>query len=186
MSAQRDALRERLDRATAHLDPPVAAVDLAAFLPAPPPWQVAPRKDRSGSRANRSGCRSLLARALGRPHWHEVLACPLPEAICLVRTAVAGDALVAYPTADRNALVELAADAGLTAAVTLMVDDPAQPDLVTRLPPLTGGAGGLLRLARGAPARAGHRDRPRRGSPRARREPASHPVVAGRLTAERH
>jgi D-serine deaminase-like pyridoxal phosphate-dependent protein len=39
------------------------------------------------------------------------------------------DLLVAYPTADRAALRELAADAEAAANVTLMVDDPAQLDL---------------------------------------------------------
>ena len=39
------------------------------------------------------------------------------------------DLLVAYPTADRGALRELAADAGAAANITLMVDDPAQLDL---------------------------------------------------------
>ncbi|SCL16959.1 amino acid deaminase/aldolase [Micromonospora inyonensis] len=130
MAIERDLLRDRLDRATAHLDPPFVVVDLAAFdtnatalvdRAAGKPLRVASKSVRS---------RDLLTRVLDRPGWRGVLAFTLPEAIRLVRTGVSDDVVVAYPTADRAALAELAGDPELATAVTLMVDDPAQLDLV--------------------------------------------------------
>ncbi|XTZ17092.1 amino acid deaminase/aldolase [Micromonospora echinospora] len=130
MAIERDLLRDRLDRATTHLDPPFAVVDLAALdtnaaalvdLAAGKPVRVASKSVRS---------HDLLARVLRRPGWRGVLAFTLPEAIRLVRNEVSDDVVVAYPTADRAALAELAGDPELAAAVTLMVDDPAQLDLV--------------------------------------------------------
>ncbi|OZV76466.1 alanine racemase [Micromonospora echinospora] len=130
MAIERDLLRDRLDRATAHLDPPFAVVDLAALdtnaaalvdLAAGKPVRVASKSVRS---------HDLLTRVLRRPGWRGVLAFTLPEAIRLVRAEVSDDVVVAYPTADRAALAELAGDPELAAAVTLMVDDPAQLDLV--------------------------------------------------------
>jgi D-serine deaminase-like pyridoxal phosphate-dependent protein len=126
----RDALRERLDKATADLDPPFAVVDLAAFdanardlarRAGGKPLRVASKSVRS---------RTLIERALATAGWHGVMAYTLAEAIWLVRCGATDDALVAYPTADRTALRELAADPGLAAAITLMVDGPAQLDLV--------------------------------------------------------
>ncbi|WBB77912.1 alanine racemase [Micromonospora sp. WMMD882] len=130
MPIERDLLRERLDQATAHLDPPVAVVDLAAFdaNAAALAARAAGKPVRVASKSVR--CRDLLARALARPGWRGVLAFTLPEAVALVRAGVSDDVVVAYPSADRAALAELAADPALAAAVTLMVDDPAQLDLV--------------------------------------------------------
>ncbi|MDO3701585.1 amino acid deaminase/aldolase [Micromonospora sp. C28SCA-DRY-2] len=130
MATESDKLRERLDRATAHLDPPYAVVDLTAFdanataladRAAGKPLRVASKSVRS---------RDLLSRALGRPGWRGVMAFTLPEAIWLVRQGVSDDVLVAYPTADRGALAELAGDPALAAAITLMVDGTEQLDLV--------------------------------------------------------
>jgi D-serine deaminase-like pyridoxal phosphate-dependent protein len=127
---ERDALRDRLDRATAGLDPPVAAVDLTAF-----DANARALADRSAGKPVRVAtksvrCRALIGRALATPGWRGVMAYGLAEALWLVRTGVTDDALVAYPTADRAAVAELAADAGLARAVTLMVDDPAHLDLI--------------------------------------------------------
>lgn len=122
----------RYDTATAHLDPPCAIVDLAAFdanaaaladLAAGKPIRVASKSVR---------CRAMLTRVLARPGWHGVLAYTLPEAIWLVRTGVTNDAVVAYPTVDRRALAELAADDELAAAITIMVDSVDQLDVVDR------------------------------------------------------
>ncbi len=130
MIPERAALRARLDRATGHLASPAAVVDLNAFdanataltkLAAGKPIRVASKSVR---------CRELLDRVLRRPGWRGVMAYTLPEAIWLVRAGVTGDVLVAYPTADRAALAELAADPELAAAVTLMVDSSAHLDLV--------------------------------------------------------
>ncbi|SCF39265.1 D-serine deaminase, pyridoxal phosphate-dependent [Micromonospora viridifaciens] len=135
MATDRDKLRDRLDRATAHLDPPYAVVDLAAFdanadalvsRAAGKPLRVASKSVRA---------RDLLSRVLARPGWRGVMAFTLPEAIWLARTGISDNVLVAYPTADRGALAELAADPALAAAVTLMVDDPGQLDLVDAVCP---------------------------------------------------
>ncbi|MFI6763342.1 amino acid deaminase/aldolase [Micromonospora sp. NPDC050417] len=126
----RDALRDRLDRATAHLDPPFAAIDLTAFdanadalstRAAGKPVRVASKSVR---------CRDLLTRALARPGWQGVMAYTVREANWLVRTGVSDDVLVAYPSADRAGLAAIAADAELATSVTLMVDSPDQLDLI--------------------------------------------------------
>ncbi|MFF0718881.1 amino acid deaminase/aldolase [Verrucosispora sp. NA02020] len=128
MATDSDNLRHRLDRATAHLDPPYAVVDLTAFddNAAALTSRAIGKPLRIASKSLR--CRDLIARALARPGWRSVMAFTLPEAIWLVRTGVTADVLVAYPTADRGALTELAADPALAAAITLMVDDPGQLD----------------------------------------------------------
>ncbi|MFG3419963.1 amino acid deaminase/aldolase [Micromonospora sp. NPDC048063] len=130
MATESDRLRERLDRATAHLDPPYAVIDLATF-----DGNADALAGRAGGKPVRVASKSvrareLIGRALGRPGWHGVMAFTLPEAIWLVRAGVTDDALVAYPTVDRRALAELAADPALAAAVTLMVDGTDQLDLV--------------------------------------------------------
>ncbi|TYC00788.1 amino acid deaminase/aldolase [Micromonospora sp. WP24] len=130
MAIESDKLRERLERATAHLDPPYAVVDLAAFdanavelvgLAAGKPIRLASKSVRS---------RELSARALARPGWRGVMAFTLPEAIWLVRAGLSDDVLVAYPSADRGALAALTADPDLAAAITLMIDSTDQLDLV--------------------------------------------------------
>ncbi|MBB5829343.1 amino acid deaminase/aldolase [Micromonospora carbonacea] len=135
MTSEGDKLRERLERATAHLDPPYAVVDLAAFdaNAAALPTRAGGKPIRVASKSVRS--RELLRRVLGRPGWRGVMAFTLPEANWLVRAGVTDDALVAYPTADRGALAELAADEGLAGAVTLMVDGTDQLDLVDAVCP---------------------------------------------------
>jgi D-serine deaminase-like pyridoxal phosphate-dependent protein len=121
---------ERLNRATAALDPPCAVVDLAAFdanaaalaaAAAGKPLRVASKSVR---------CRALLRRVLARPGWHGVLAYTLAEALWLVRSGVSDDVVVGYPSADRAALAALARDPAALAAITLMVDDVRQLDLV--------------------------------------------------------
>ncbi|MEW2588853.1 amino acid deaminase/aldolase [Micromonospora aurantiaca] len=135
MAIDRDKLRERLDRATAHLDPPYAVVDLTAF-----DTNAEALAGRSGGKPLRVASKSvrvreLLTRALKRPGWHGVMAFTLPEALWLVRSGVSDDVLVAYPTAHRGGLAELAADPALADAVTLMVDDTAQLDLIDAVCP---------------------------------------------------
>ncbi|HWS31459.1 MAG TPA: amino acid deaminase/aldolase [Actinoplanes sp.] len=133
MFPDRTALHQRLDRATGHLETPVAVVDLAAFddnaerLTA----RAGGKPIRVASKSVR--CRTLLERVLSRPGWHGVMAYTLPEAIWLVRAGLTDDVLVAYPTVDRSALAELASDERLAAAVTLMVDHQSQLDLIDRV-----------------------------------------------------
>ncbi|SIN30616.1 amino acid deaminase/aldolase [Micromonospora cremea] len=130
MAIESDKLRERLDRATAHLDPPYAVVDLTAFDANSTALadRAAGKPVRLASKSVRS--RALISRALARPGWRGVMAFTLPEAIWLVRAGVSDDVLVAYPSADRSALAELAADPALAAAITLMIDGTGQLDLI--------------------------------------------------------
>ncbi|WFF02523.1 amino acid deaminase/aldolase [Micromonospora sp. WMMD964] len=130
MAIESDKLRERLDRATAHLDPPYAVVDLTAFdaNSAALAERAAGKPVRLASKSVRS--RELISRALTRPGWQGIMAFTVPEAIWLVRAGVSTDVLVAYPSADRAALAELAADPTLAAAITLMIDGTGQLDLI--------------------------------------------------------
>ncbi|MFC4148864.1 amino acid deaminase/aldolase [Micromonospora mangrovi] len=130
MATGSDKLRDRLDRATAHLDPPYAVVDLAAFdaNATALAHRAAGKPVRVASKSVR--VRDLLTRALDRPGWRGVMAFTLPEAIWLARAGVSTDVLVAYPTADRAALAELAADPALAGTVTLMVDSTEHLDLI--------------------------------------------------------
>ncbi|BCJ58971.1 amino acid deaminase/aldolase [Micromonospora endophytica] len=129
MATDSENLRHRLDRATAHLDPPYAVVDLTAFdtNAAALVARAAGKPLRVASKSIRS--RELITRALARPGWHGVLAFTLAEAIWLVRTGVTSDVVVAYPTVDRQALATLATDPALATGITLMIDDPEQLDL---------------------------------------------------------
>ncbi len=133
MIAEQSGLRERLDRATAHLETPLAVVDLGAF-----DANAAALTARAGGKPIRVAsksvrCRELLTRVLARPGWHGVMAYTLPEAIWLVRSGVTDDVLVAYPTVDRAAIAELGANDQLAAAITLTADHPAHLDVVDRV-----------------------------------------------------
>jgi len=133
--AQRPDLQRRLDRATAHLETPLAVVDLAAF-----DGNAAALEARAGGKPIRVAsksvrCRRLLERVLDRPGWHGVMAYTLPEAIWLVRSGVSEDVLVAYPTVDRSAIAELAKDDQLAASIALMADHPAHLDLIDQVSP---------------------------------------------------
>ena len=111
-----------LARATAHLEPPFAVVDLETF------------DANARSMARRAGdtpirlasksvrCRELQRRVLATEGYRGVLAFTLPEALWLADEVE--DVLVGYPTADRDALHRLAADPRLAARVTVMVDSP--------------------------------------------------------------
>ncbi|MFJ8851180.1 amino acid deaminase/aldolase [Streptomyces sp. NPDC102437] len=125
----RAADRTRYNRATAHLDAPIAIVDLDAFdanaedlvrRAAGKPIRVASKSVR---------CRTLLERVLARPGFAGIMSFTLAESLWLARAGFE-DVLLAYPSADRAAIAELAADPKLAAAVTLMVDDHAQLELI--------------------------------------------------------
>lgn len=121
----RAADRARYDRATAHLDAPLAIVDLDAFdanaddlvrRAAGKPIRVASKSVR---------CRALLERVLAKEGFAGIMSFTLAESLWLARSGF-DDVLLAYPSADRAGYAELAADPKLAAAVTVMVDDPAQ------------------------------------------------------------
>ncbi|MET9802155.1 amino acid deaminase/aldolase [Streptomyces sp. NPDC006368] len=127
----RAADRTRYDRATAHLDAPLAVVDLEAFdanaddlvrRAGGKPVRVASKSVR---------CRALLERVLARDGFAGVMSFTLDESLWLARAGFE-DVLLAYPSADRAGFAELARDAKLAGAVTVMVDDPAQLDLIER------------------------------------------------------
>ena len=133
MIDERRALRERLERATAHLETPLAVVDLAAF-----DANAAALSSRSNGKPIRVAsksvrCRVLLERVLAQPGWHGVMAYTLPEAIWLVRAGVTDDVLVAYPSVDRTAIGELAKDPQLAAAIAVVVDSPAQLEVIDQV-----------------------------------------------------
>ncbi|MFP8905731.1 amino acid deaminase/aldolase [Streptomyces atacamensis] len=121
--------RARYDRATAHLDAPLAVVDLAAF-----DANAADLVRRAGGKPVRVAsksvrCRALLERALAREGFAGVMSFTLAESLWLARCGF-DDVLLAYPSADRAGYAELASDPKLAAAVTVMVDDPAQLALI--------------------------------------------------------
>ncbi|MFJ7778271.1 amino acid deaminase/aldolase [Streptomyces yangpuensis] len=123
------ANRARYDRATAHLDAPLAIVDLEAFdanaddlvrRAGGKPVRVASKSVR---------CRALLERVLARPGFAGIMSYTLAESLWLARSGFE-DVLLAYPSADRAGFAELAGDAKLAGAVTVLVDDPAQLELI--------------------------------------------------------
>lgn len=125
----RAADRARYDRATAHLDAPLAIVDLEAFdanaddlvrRAGGKPIRVASKSVR---------CRALLERVLERDGFAGIMSFTLAESIWLARSGF-DDILLAYPSADTRGFAELTSDPKLAAAVTVMIDDPAQLRLI--------------------------------------------------------
>jgi D-serine deaminase-like pyridoxal phosphate-dependent protein len=132
-----DDPRRRLDRATAHLDPPFALLDLDALdanaedlvrRAGGTPIRVASKSVR---------CRSVLRRVLARPGFAGILGYSLAEALWLAggEDPVSRDVVVAYPSVDRSALSRLAADETLAARVTVMVDSVGHLDLIDSVTP---------------------------------------------------
>jgi len=117
-----------LTKATAELDPPLVALDLAALKA-----NEADLVRRAGGKPVRVAsksvrCRWVLEHALVTPGFSGVMAYSVREAIWLARNGVR-DVLLGYPSADRAAIAELAEDATLHDAITLMVDEAAQLSL---------------------------------------------------------
>ena len=125
----RAADRARYDRATADLDAPLAIVDLDAFdTNAEDVLRRAGGKPvRVASKSVR--CRALLERVLAREGFAGVMSFTLAESLWLARSGF-DDVLLAYPSSDRRGFAELAGDPKLAAAVTVMIDDPAQLHLI--------------------------------------------------------
>ncbi|MEU1802547.1 amino acid deaminase/aldolase [Streptomyces sp. NPDC019937] len=121
--------RARYDRATAHLEAPMAIVDLRAFddnardlvrRAGGKPIRVASKSVR---------CRALLERALARDGFAGIMSFTLSESLWLAREGFE-DVLLAYPSTDRDGYATLTGDPKLAAAVTVMVDDIGQLDLI--------------------------------------------------------
>lgn len=118
------------EQATAHLDPPFAVVDVAAF------------DSNARDLVRRGGglpirvvtkslrCRYLIERALAKPGYRGVMCYSLAEALWLHASGLSDDLLVAYPTADRGALRALAADPAAREHVTVTIDSAAHLDFI--------------------------------------------------------
>ncbi len=146
---------ERLERATEQLDAPFAVVDLDAFdrnradlvrrvvLNDRPPRRSStgagdPARTTIRVASKSVRCRALLHRTFAGPNddaFHGILALTLPEALWLAEDGF-DDIVVAYPTVDRQALLELAEwtvrehVAGRGRSITVMVDDVVQLDAI--------------------------------------------------------
>lgn len=129
----------RIDAATRRLDPVFGVVDRAALAhnaqdllrrAAGTPIRVATKSVRVWE---------VIRSVLALPGFAGALAYTLAEAIDLARRGV-DDVVVGYPTADRGAIAQLAADVDLADRVAIMVDDPAQLDLVDAVAPPGGRA----------------------------------------------
>jgi D-serine deaminase-like pyridoxal phosphate-dependent protein len=122
----------RLERATAELEAPFALIDLDAL--------AANANDlvrRAGGKPIRLAskslrCRALQERVLTRDGFRGTLAYTLPEALWLAENG-AEDVVVAYPSADRAALRELAerSQAGAS-TIAVMLDSAEQLALIER------------------------------------------------------
>ena len=132
LSAASDAAElERLERATADVDPPFALVDFDAFWSnaADLRQRAADKPIRLASKSVR--CRELQRRVLEEDGFEGTLSFTLPEALWLAGHGF-DDLVVAYPTADRAALRELARLSGERSdlRVTIMIDGTDQLDFV--------------------------------------------------------
>jgi D-serine deaminase-like pyridoxal phosphate-dependent protein len=118
------------DLATKDLDPPLAIIDLEAFdaNAADLVRRAAGKPIRIVSKSVR--CRFLLERALARPGFKGLMCYSLAEALWHVEQGTTDDIVVAYPTADHSALRRLAAAERARTAISIMIDSPAQLDLV--------------------------------------------------------
>ena len=122
--------RDQLERATAHLDPPFAVVDLAAFDANA--HDLVRRANgvpiRVVSKSLR--CRHLIERVLARPGYRGVMSYSLAEALWLHASGTTEDLLVAYPTADRASLRALASDDAARQHITVTVDSAGHLDFI--------------------------------------------------------
>ncbi|WP_370932683.1 amino acid deaminase/aldolase [Amycolatopsis sp. cg13] len=118
------------DLATKDLDPPLAIVDLDAFDANADDLlrRAAGKPIRVVSKSVR--CRALLERALARDGFEGLMCYSLAEAVWHAELGTSDDIVVAYPTADHEALRRLAASERARAAVTIMVDSTEHLDLV--------------------------------------------------------
>ncbi|GAA5062567.1 D-serine deaminase-like pyridoxal phosphate-dependent protein [Thermocatellispora tengchongensis] len=121
--------RRRYDRATRHLSPPFAVVDLDAMLGNA--RDLLRRARGKPIRVASKSIRSLpvLKRILALDGVHGILAFTLPEALWLASRGLR-DIVVAYPTADARALAELAGDPTAAREITVMVDCTSHLDLI--------------------------------------------------------
>ena len=124
---------ERYNRVTAEFDPPFGLVDLDAFdaNAADLVRRASGKPIRVASKSLR--CRALIERVLSKSGFRGVMSYTLREALWLHEKGVCDDLLVAYPTADRGALRELAARPEAQAAITLMADSADHLNFIDRV-----------------------------------------------------
>ncbi|MDI9915739.1 alanine racemase [Rhodococcus sp. IEGM 1379] len=125
---------DRLTAATRELDPPLAALDLTTLRS-----NAADLVRRAGGTPVRVAsksvrCRAVLEETLGSGltaagGFRGIMAYSLREALWLVGLG-ARDVLMGYPTVDRGALADLAANPVAIQSITLMIDDAAQLDVI--------------------------------------------------------
>ncbi len=120
---------ERLQAAAASLTPPYAVVDLDALDPNAQAMITRARGLPIRLATKSIRCRAIINRVLDRSGYQGALAYSLAEAIWLARSGIQ-DILLAYPTVDRDALVDLAQDDQLRESIMVMVDSIEQCDLI--------------------------------------------------------
>ncbi|WP_373696311.1 alanine racemase [Actinomycetospora flava] len=124
------SVSRRWERATADRDPPFAIVDLDAVDANLD--DLLARADgvpiRLATKSLR--CRALVERAVARPGVAGLMCYALREALWHAGLGTSDDVLVGYPTVDRAALRDLAADEHARRTVTLMVDSVGHLDLI--------------------------------------------------------
>lgn len=132
---------QRYNAATAHLEPPLAVVDLQALRAnaAGMTRRAAGKPIRLASKSLR--CRALIEQALDSAGFRGIMAFTLPEALWLAAHGTSQDILVAYPTADRSALGRLAGDPVAREAITVMIDCPDHLDMIENAAATTPAAG---------------------------------------------
>ncbi|WP_051266960.1 amino acid deaminase/aldolase [Nakamurella lactea] len=125
---------ELLRQAVSQLTPPFGVLDDAALRAnaADLVRRAAGKPIRLATKSVR--IRSLIRRTVDTPGFAGLLAYTLPEAVWLHGNGF-DDIVVGYPTADRDAVAELADTAEAAAAITVMIDDPAQLDLIDAVRP---------------------------------------------------
>src|SRR5512132_670950 len=121
---------ERLQAATANLTPPYAVVDLDALDPNAQAMITRARGLPIRLATKSIRCRAVINRLLDQSGYQGALAYSLAEAIWLARSGIQ-DILLAYPTVDRDALVDIAQDDQLRESIMVMVDSVEQCDLIT-------------------------------------------------------
>lgn len=122
-----------MTRAVQGISGPVAAIDVAALR-----HNTLDMLVRAGGVPIRVASKSVRVRevldaVLAVPGYRGILAFTLPEALWLARDH--DDIVLGYPTVDRDAIAQLAADEGAAERITLMIDDVAQLDLIDAVVP---------------------------------------------------
>jgi D-serine deaminase-like pyridoxal phosphate-dependent protein len=128
------------ESATKTLDAPLAIVDLDAF-DANADDLIRRASDRAIRVVTKSlRCRFLIERALAKTGFSGLMCYSLPEALWLAKsrpllaspreTDQTGDIVVAYPTADREALIGLAAEERTRSKIAVTIDSLSHLDFI--------------------------------------------------------